>query len=415
MDVFERLNRKFGVWYEGLFGGADGQDLRPRDILRRILTAMEDGRREGLDGQVYVPNVYMLQIAVESDDERGYLRTFLDADELAAAVARAAEQRGYQIRGVLSFTVEEMDAPKAIIGGGVPDRVRIQCRFENEPKATNAPTASPVVATLATPVAAKTPPAVETVAPPEWDEEDASEPGTVAAIPQSTLASLIVRSADGTLQDVYPLTVHGARVGRGRQAGNDILLTADGMISKSHVIVDYDGHAQGGGRFTVRDDNSTNGTSLNGERLAPGRGYPLNSGDELKLGQTLLVFRAAEQAPPTMPAPASFMPATPVVPLRPDKPFRLIAGDGEPYPLASLMTVGRSLTSDIVVIGNGIASQHARLTVRSDAVYVEDLRSAGGTAVNGERIPSDFPVALYEGDQIAFGETLFRLARGRAS
>ena len=79
------------------------------------------------------------------------------------------------------------------------------------------------------------------------------------------------------------------------------------------------------------------------------------------------------------------------------------------------MTVGRALTSDIVVIGSGVATQHARLTVRADAVYVEDLRTQGGTAVNGERIPADFPVALYEGDQIAFGETLFRLARGRAS
>ena len=415
MDVFERLNRKFGVWYEGLFGGADGQDLRPRDILRRILAAMEDGRREGLDGQVYVPNVYTLQIAVESDDERGYLRTFLDADELAAAVARAAEQRGYQIRGMLSFTVEEMDAPKAAVGGGAPDRVRIQCRFENEPKAANTPAVSPAAPALVTPAAAKTPPAVETVAPPEWDEEDSSEPGTVAAIPKSTLASLVVRSADGTLQDVYPLTVHGARVGRGRQAGNDIILTADGMISKSHVIVDYDANANGGGRFTVRDDNSTNGTSLNGECLAPGRAYPLTSGDELKLGQTLLVFRAAEQSPPTMPAPIVSAPVAPVVPVRPDRPFRLIAGDGEPYPLASTMTVGRALTSDIVVIGNGVAGQHARLTVRADAVYVEDLRTAGGTTVNGERIPSDFPVALYEGDQIAFGETMFRLARGRAA
>ncbi|MBC7806192.1 MAG: hypothetical protein H7145_08580, partial [Akkermansiaceae bacterium] len=84
MDLLEHLNRRFGSWYEGLFGGPDAVDseLRPKDILRRILGAMEDGRREGLDGQVYVPNAYTLRIAVASDAERDYLRAFLSAEEL---------------------------------------------------------------------------------------------------------------------------------------------------------------------------------------------------------------------------------------------------------------------------------------------------------------------------------------------
>src|SRR5690242_7818826 len=44
MDLFEKINRSFGGWYEGLFGGGD--DVRPKDILRKILTAMEEHRKE---------------------------------------------------------------------------------------------------------------------------------------------------------------------------------------------------------------------------------------------------------------------------------------------------------------------------------------------------------------------------------
>src|SRR5436853_570383 len=110
MDVFERLNRRFGNWYEGLFGGSESRDLRPRDVLRRILTAMEDARREGLDGNIYVPNLYTLRVAVHNQEERDYLRTFLSAEELAAAVMQVIEQHGYRLRGGLVFTVEEVPA-----------------------------------------------------------------------------------------------------------------------------------------------------------------------------------------------------------------------------------------------------------------------------------------------------------------
>src|SRR4028118_836795 len=127
MDVIERLNRKFGAWYEGLFGASSDRDLRPRDILHRLISAMEDARREGLDGQVYVPNVYTLQIAVTDDDERDYLRTFLSADDLSAAVQRAIDQHGYRVKGGLSFQIEEVSSPEGITGA---DRVRIRPRFD---------------------------------------------------------------------------------------------------------------------------------------------------------------------------------------------------------------------------------------------------------------------------------------------
>jgi pSer/pThr/pTyr-binding forkhead associated (FHA) protein len=413
MDVLERLNRRFGSWYEGLLGGGDNnRDLRPRDILRRIIGAMEDGRREGLDSQVYVPNVYTLQLFVDNEDERQYLRTFLDADELAAAVARSVEQHGYKVKGALVFNIEELSAPPAS-----GERVQVLCRFDTtvaqpQPALTPNPSPNPGRGEQE-PVAPNSPLSQDwergaggvragQQSPPPDDED---EPGTVPAAFGAALASLVVRGGDGRLLDAYPVSARGLRIGRGKQAGNDIVLANDAMVSKRHARVAYED-----GRFVLYDENSTNGTFIDERPLSPGKGYILQSGDEVRLGETTLLFRPSDSTP----APSAYTPPPPSGYNNRPAPVRLIAGDGEVYTLASDMTVGRSLTSDLPIIGNGVASQHARLTLRDDAVYVEDWATPGGTFVNGERIPPHFPVALYDGDQVAFGEVLLRLHRGEA-
>jgi pSer/pThr/pTyr-binding forkhead associated (FHA) protein len=397
MDVFERLNRRFGGLYDRFLGGkpGGGRGLRPRDILRRILAAMEASRREGLDGRIYVPNVYTLQVAVANDDERQYLRTFLGASELAGAVAEEVEARGYDVRGLLVFTVEEMPPPAAANAS----RVRIRCHFDANANGD----AAPAAAGQGRPLPARTPP----IRPVSEDGDE--ELGTVPFAAAAALASLTVYGPDGSLKSVHPFGAGGVRVGRGRQAGNDIVLDGDRMISKRHTRIAFE---QGG--FVAYDENSTNGTLLHGKPVAPGQPAPLQSGDELRLGETLLVFRygVAGDAVASVGGKQIYTPVE-TAPLVAGPGFRLVAGDGEVYPLAGEMTVGRAFTGDMVLIGNGVSTQHARLTTRGDAVYVEDLNTPGGTYVNGERIPASFPVALYDEDQVAFGEVLMRLERGR--
>lgn len=357
MDVLEKLNRRFGAWYEGLFGGRADDTLRPRDILRRLLSALEDARREGLDGQVYVPNVCTLRLTVENDDERQYLRTFLDADELAQAVAERLAQHGYKTRGPLVFAIEETaPAPDA-------PRVEILCRFDAS--------------------------AAERPAPPAADDDLHTVPA--AAFSAAVLA---IHGPDGRWQEI-PLTARGVRIGRGKQAGNEIVLSADPQVSKRHARI-----ACEGGRFLVYDEGSTNGTLVNDALLTPGAGWPLEDGDRIQIGQTTLTLRTASE-PATAPAPAR--PAAPRI------AFRLVAADGESYPLASRMLVGRALTDDIVLIGEGVSAQHAQISVRDGAVFVEDLDSPGGTLVNGERIPVRFPVALHPGDTLRFGQVALQL------
>src|SRR5947207_9815352 len=123
MELCERISKAFGGWYEGLFGASD--DVRPKDILRKIFIAMEDHRKEGFDNKVYVPNQYVLEIAVDDEEEKDYLLSFLDRDELETAIKRYCQQNHYHIRGGLDFTVKEVEDSD----GKRRDKIRVRCRY----------------------------------------------------------------------------------------------------------------------------------------------------------------------------------------------------------------------------------------------------------------------------------------------
>lgn len=400
MDVIERLNRKFGAWYEGLFGTSSDRDLRPRDILHRLVSAMEDARREGLDGQVYVPNVYTLQIAVSDEDERDYLRTFLNAEDLASAVQRTIEQHGYKVKGALSFQIEEVEETP------VDTRVRIRTRFDSSVPSTPAPVAAAAGRSASPSRAVR-----------DVEDEDDEEPGTVAVMPERVLASLVTRGPDGRLQDVYPIGAAMTSLGRGRKAGNTIVLSGDSMISKRHASLRYDSARDG---FFLRDEASTNGTYLNETLLNRGEERRLGPGDQIRLGGTVLIYRPTDESPSekrTLPF-RSAPPAAGHGGVTLDAPWVLTGTSGESFILAPDMIVGRAVTADLTLPGEGIAPQHARLFRQRTSsngeeyrFYVEDLGGEGGTFVNQERIPVRFPVALYENDEICFGSLCLRLRR----
>lgn len=67
-------------------------------------------------------------------------------------------------------------------------------------------------------------------------------------------------------------------------------------------------------------------------------------------------------------------------------------------------SLGRDLTNDIPVNDAEVSRRHARLFIRDDNVFVEDLGSTNGTFLNGERIAS--PQQLRKGDEITFGESV---------
>jgi hypothetical protein len=78
----------------------------------------------------------------------------------------------------------------------------------------------------------------------------------------------------------YPLSVGSTVIGRGDQAN---LRLPDVGISRRHARLDFDG-----GQVVLTDLGSTNGTQVNGQKVAA---VALNPGDMIQIGTTTLTFR----------------------------------------------------------------------------------------------------------------------------
>jgi FHA domain-containing protein len=78
---------------------------------------------------------------------------------------------------------------------------------------------------------------------------------------------------------------------------------------------------------------------------------------------------------------------------------------GDEFPLNSApVTVGRGGQNDLVLTGDEFASaRHARIEMRGDGAWVQDLDSTNGTYVNGARVAG--AQRLDAGDVLRVGET----------
>jgi len=79
--------------------------------------------------------------------------------------------------------------------------------------------------------------------------------------------------------------------------------------------------------------------------------------------------------------------------------------EGAAFPLnAAPLTLGRAGQNDLVLEGDEFASaRHARIEVRGDGAWVQDLESTNGTFVNGSRVAG--AQRLGAGDVLRVGET----------
>lgn len=84
-------------------------------------------------------------------------------------------------------------------------------------------------------------------------------------------------------------------------------------------------------------------------------------------------------------------------------------GIGAAFPLDAVATLGRDVNNTIVVDDPFASTEHAVLSFRGRAWYLEDLDSTNGTYLNGAPIDGLASVAF--GDEIQVGRVRFRLER----
>ena len=85
--------------------------------------------------------------------------------------------------------------------------------------------------------------------------------------------------------------------------------------------------------------------------------------------------------------------------------------EGTSLALDAIATIGRDVNNAIVVEDQFVSAEHAILTFRGRAWYVEDLGSTNGTFVNGSPVEGVLPLGF--GDVVQVGQVRLRLERPR--
>jgi len=84
---------------------------------------------------------------------------------------------------------------------------------------------------------------------------------------------------------------------------------------------------------------------------------------------------------------------------------------GASIPLDAVNTIGRDVNNSIIIDDSFASSEHAVLTFRGRAWFVEDRGSTNGTWLNGQRVESYLPLGY--GDELQVGQVRMRLERAQ--
>jgi pSer/pThr/pTyr-binding forkhead associated (FHA) protein len=171
-------------------------------------------------------------------------------------------------------------------------------------------------------------------------------------------------------------------------------------------------------RWQLEDLGSTNGTRVDGERLAPRQPRPIAPGAQITLGQITLVFdgtvgavAGAERTATIARRLVSDLFAT-----SPDMAIQTltIVGGVPPRPPLRLETMGRRYvagrgeTCDLQLVSEEISREHAEILRLWDGAVISDLGSKNGVRVNDAVVTGR--QRLRDGDQVQVGPATLRLS-----
>lgn len=147
----------------------------------------------------------------------------------------------------------------------------------------------------------------------------------------------------------------------------------DTEVSRQHARI-----AEKDGKYYLLDNNSTNGTYLNGQRLEPGQWAEYKPGDSLSLGQKIELTRSPNDLPEQLPQ------------------LKLPQNN-------QAITVGREAGNSLQTSWPDSSRSHAVIQNKDGQNWLMDRGSSNGTLLNGKKIPSQQWVVLNPGAKVQFG------------
>jgi hypothetical protein len=250
----ERLEAFASRFIEGWSARLFGAKLQPVQIGKRVIRAMESHQTISLS-KTFVPNSYVVSLSPSDFAQFEQYRRSLEQD-LSEAILGAARDRNYTL---LAFPTVEIERDEALPSGDL----RVSCALVDASGEEVAPDA-------------KTLGAVEAGHTMVLDREK-----LLRERPRAPKASLAVREGE----DRREIGLGPEPLAIGRDPQNDLVLD-DRRVSRKHSEIRLRL-----GRYTLYDLQSTNGTYVNGRRVAE---MVLADGDRLSIGGVELLFRAAE-------------------------------------------------------------------------------------------------------------------------
>lgn len=197
---------------------------------------------------------------------------------------------------------------------------------------------------------------------------------------------LTFRHNGKVLREVFLAPSQTVGLAVGSQSGSvDVCIPASG-VSRVHAQVLVD---ESGAVFVV-DSGSTNGTFVQGRRLAPGQPFPIQIGDRVEfaegVGATLSLTWAKSSPSPAPPATATPTSESLLLQLK----------------QKAELSIGRQADCDVVLDSTTVSRRHATLRLLPDqTVILTDLNSTNGTFLNGVRLYGSAKVG--PGDVILIG------------
>ena len=248
----DRLERLASQVLEGWTARVLGARLQPVQIAKRLIRAMESHQTISLQ-KTFVPNSYVVTLSPADHAQFEPYRKSLERD-LAEALLGAARERNFTL---LSFPTVEIERADDVARGDV----RVACALVDATGA-DVDEGSPELGKVA---------AGHTMV---LDRE-----ALLQARPRAPKASLdVVGEGRRVLLTGEPVTV-------GRDVENDVVLD-DRRVSRRHAEIRLRL-----GRYTLYDLQSTNGTYVNGRRVAE---VVLSNGDRIAIGGCELVLEQQE-------------------------------------------------------------------------------------------------------------------------
>jgi len=241
------VSRVIEGWSARLFGAK----LQPVQIAKRVIRAMEAHQTISLS-KTFVPNSYVVSLGPTDYAQFEQYRRSLERD-LAEAVLGAARERSYTLLAYPSVEIERDD-------GLPPGDIRVSCAMVD----ASGEEVEPDAKTLG-----------------------AVESGHTMVLDREKLLKERPRAPKASLQqkEAPPVSLGPDPVLIGRDPQNDLVLD-DRRVSRKHAEVRLRL-----GRYTLYDLQSTNGTYVNGRRVAE---RVLDDGDKISIGGLEIVFRSAE-------------------------------------------------------------------------------------------------------------------------